>query len=511
MKYLYLLFFILPVFIAAQVTVVSTVPANNAKNVPLASTVSVTFSEAIDTVFMESNSNGDSRFSNIDSVTGHWYSADAKTMYAKAVLKSNHAYFIAFIYVKTKSGALLAAPFVSYFTTAADFPPFSVSGTVLSGSTGVSPEGSLVALSSENIMEQKSEGAPPFVAWANVNSNGTYSIPYVVNGVYWPIAVKDVNHDGKIDPSNGSDVMAVGDSVVVNGSSITNLNMTFINFTPQMLHESIADAETLAMKNLPVDRVLKRVSGYDVDTLGRSRGWEFVYSINGNTMGKSVRVGNMDNKVYDIDFNYFNWVRIMKPILNLKSAATSATVMAAAESAGGKAFRKLPVPPGAEMRVELSINDAKNGWFGGMPGGYDTSKIYWNVAYIHNIQVTNDSSNWVNGLYFLCDLSTGAVILSRPMGVADDAVIPSEFILQQNYPNPFNPATTIGFTLSSANMTTLKIYDLLGREVATLMNEKKDAGVYTVPFNASTMTSGVYFYQLRSGSFIETKKMMLVK
>ncbi len=511
MKYLYGFLFLIPAIIAAQVTVVSAVPANNAKNVPLVTTLSVTFSEAIDSVAMETNSSGDSRFSNIDSVIGHWYSADSKTMYAKAVLKANQAYFIAFIYVKTKSGAFLVSPFVSYFTTAADFPPYSVSGTILSGSTGVSPEGSAVALANENIMNQKSDGPPPFVAWANVNSNGTYTIPNLVNGVYWPIAVKDVDHDGKINPDGGVDVIAIGDSVVINSASITNLNMTFLNFTPQMLHESIADAETLAMKNLPVDRVLKRVSGYDVDTLGRSRGWEFIYSVNGNTMGKSVRVGNMDNKVSDINDSYFSWVKIMKPILNLKSAATSATVMMAVESAGGKAFRKLPVPPGAEMRVELSINDAKNGWFGGMPGGYDTSKIYWNVAYVHNVQVTNDSSNWIKGLYFLCDLTTGAVILSRLTGVADDAVIPSEYVLRQNYPNPFNPVTNIRFVLPSSGMTTLTVYDLLGREVSILVNERKNAGECTIPFNASALTSGIYFYQLRSGSFVETKKMMLVK
>ncbi len=513
MKYVYrsLFFFLIPIFLFAQVTIVSTVPANNAKNVPLLSTLSVTFSEAIDTVAMETNSDGDSRFSNIDSVVGNWYSADAKTMYAKAVLKTNQSYFIAFIYVKTKSGALLAAPFVSYFTTAADFPAYSVSGTILSGSTGVLPEGSAVALASKNIMEQKSEGPPPFVGWANVNSNGTYSIPNMVNGVYWPIAVKDVNQDGKINPDNGVDVIAVGDSIVINNASVSNVNMTFLNFTPRMLHESIAEAETLAMKNLPVDRVLRRVSGYDVDTLGRSRGWEFTYSVNGNTIGKSVRVGNMDNKVYDIDFNYFNWVKQMKPIVNLKSATTSATVITAVENAGGKAFRRLPVPPGAEFRVEISINDAKNGWFGGMPVGYDTSKIYWNVAYIHNIQVTNDSSNWVNGLFFLCDLTTGAVITSRPLGVADDAVIPSAYVLEQNYPNPFNPSTAICFILPVSGMTTLTVYDLLGREVATLMNERKDPGTHTVPFNALMLTSGVYFYQLRSGAFVETKKMMLVR
>ncbi len=511
MKYFYL-FFLLTTFLAAQITVVSTVPANNAKNIPLTTTLSVTFSEALDTVAMENNNNGDSQFSNVDSVLFHWYSADAKTMYAKVVLKAGEPYFIAFMYVKAKSGAILTTPFVTYFTTGADFPPYSVSGTVSSGSSGVLPEGSVVGLASKNVMEEEGGGGPPpFVGWTNVNSNGTFTVPYLKNGTYWPIAVKDADHDGSIKPEGGADAFAFGDSIIIKDGSFTNLNLTFIKMSPTMLHEVIADAETLAMKNLPVDRVLRRVSGYDVDTLGRCSGWEFIYSINGNTQGKGVRVGNFDNKVYDIDYNYFNWIQMMKPITGLKSAATSATVIASADNAGGKLFRKLPVPPGAEMRVELSMNDATRGWFGGGPGGYDTNKIYWNVAYVHNVQVTNDSSNWIDGVFYLCDLSTGAVIASRTMGVGTEGVLPSEYSLMQNFPNPFNPATSIRFVLPVSGRTTLKVYDLLGREVAELVNERMEAGEYTVPFNAQKLTSGVYFYQLRSGTYVETKRMMLVK
>ncbi len=513
MKHLYypFLFLLFISYLSAQVTVVSTVPANNAKNVPLTTTISVTFSAAIDTVFMETNSGGDSRFSNIDSVVGHWYSADAKTMYAKAVLEPNHAYFIAFIFVKTTSGAILPSPFVSYFTTGADFPPYSVSGTVSSGSTGVLPEGSAVALASENIMESKSDGPPPFVAWANVNSNGTFTIPNVMNGVYWPIAVKDVNHDGKIDPDNGVDVIAVGDSVVINNASVSNIAMTFLSFTPRMLHESIADAETLAMKNLPSDRILKRISGYDVDTLGRSRGWEFIYSVNGNSMGKGIRIGSTDNKIYDIDPNYFQWIQMMKPIVNLKSAATSSTVITAVDNAGGKSFRQQPVPPGAELRLELSINDVSHGWFGGAPVNLDTSKSYWNVGYVHSVQVGEDSSYWLSGKFFLCDLATGAVLASQTTDVKNEIAVAAAFSLKQNYPNPFNPTTNIRFVLTAPGMTTLSVYDLLGREVSVLVNEVKKAGEYVVPFNGSQLTSGVYFYQLRSGAFVETKKMLLVR
>lgn len=86
-----------------------------------------------------------------------------------------------------------------------------------------------------------------------------------------------------------------------------------------------------------------------------------------------------------------------------------------------------------------------------------------------------------------------------------------EYQLEQNYPNPFNPTTNITFVLPKAETVSLKVYDVLGREVATLVNERRDAGVYTVPFNAANLASGVYFYKLQAGSFSQTRKMMLVK
>ncbi|HZW40363.1 MAG TPA: T9SS type A sorting domain-containing protein [Ignavibacteriaceae bacterium] len=86
-----------------------------------------------------------------------------------------------------------------------------------------------------------------------------------------------------------------------------------------------------------------------------------------------------------------------------------------------------------------------------------------------------------------------------------------EFLLVQNYPNPFNPTTTISYSLPSNGFTTLKVYDMLGNEVATLVNEDKQFGNYVVEFNASNLSSGVYFYSLTSGSFTMNKKMILMK
>jgi hypothetical protein len=98
------------------------------------------------------------------------------------------------------------------------------------------------------------------------------------------------------------------------------------------------------------------------------------------------------------------------------------------------------------------------------------------------------------------------------VGVEDEEPpIASEFKLEQNYPNPFNPTTSIQYAISSRQFVTLKVYDILGNKIATLVNEEKPAGEYEIEFNATGLTSGIYFYQLRTGNFTETKKMLMIK
>jgi hypothetical protein len=91
------------------------------------------------------------------------------------------------------------------------------------------------------------------------------------------------------------------------------------------------------------------------------------------------------------------------------------------------------------------------------------------------------------------------------------SIQPSEFSLAQNYPNPFNPNTKISWQSPVSSWQTLKVYDVLGNEVATLLDEFREAGNYAVDFSAAQLTSGVYFYKLQSGEFISTKKMTLMK
>jgi len=315
-----------PVTATESLTVVSTSPVNNAINVPLQTVLSITFSSALDTVVMKIMK--DSRLSNIKNTGSEYYSADAKTLNVGVQLESNTAYFVAIFSAKGKNGSTLKSPFVYYFTTGSSFPSITVSGTVSSGTTGVSPQNSIVGLSTTTL---ERNGTPNFVAWANVDSNGTFTIPNVPKGILYPVAAKDVDNDGQINPDKGIDVVAIVDSIDVE-SSVTGVNLIF-------------------------------------------------------------------------------------------------------------------------TRTTTSVGE----------------------------------------------------ILS----------VPSKFSLAQNYPNPFNPSTKIQYTIGNASLVSLKVYDVLGREVATLVNSLQEAGSYTIPFGVNNGTlgfsSGVYFYRLQAGSFVSTKKLILMK
>ena len=93
----------------------------------------------------------------------------------------------------------------------------------------------------------------------------------------------------------------------------------------------------------------------------------------------------------------------------------------------------------------------------------------------------------------------------------DIKIMPKNFNLSQNYPNPFNPTTIINYSIPKTSLVTIKVYDILGREVKTLINEEKPSGNYSVQFSAGKLASGIYFYRMRAGSFIETKKLVFMK
>jgi hypothetical protein len=100
---------------------------------------------------------------------------------------------------------------------------------------------------------------------------------------------------------------------------------------------------------------------------------------------------------------------------------------------------------------------------------------------------------------------------SQVVAAAPTFELPSAVKLHQNYPNPFNPSTTIRYGLPNRSYVTLAVYNTLGQQVATLVNENKEVGYHEVRFDGTGLASGVYFYRLQAGSFTETKKLVLLK
>jgi hypothetical protein len=128
-------------------------------------------------------------------------------------------------------------------------------------------------------------------------------------------------------------------------------------------------------------------------------------------------------------------------------------------------------------------------------------------------------SDSLNVVVFVQSLASEAIYQSETIsyhelsvtGLDDLETVPSEFVLEQNYPNPFNPSTKINWQSPVSSWQSLKVYDMLGNLVSTLVDEYRSAGNYEIDFNADGMTTGIYFYTLKVGKFINTKKMVLLR
>jgi len=166
-----------------------------------------------------------------------------------------------------------------------------------------------------------------------------------------------------------------------------------------------------------------------------------------------------------------------------------------------------------ELIVDLNSNWAEyyfegswvHGWQWTVGAGGDTIPRQLSVTNIMGFDFPNppESVQWYMDDYKLVRIDT-------TVGVNDFSV-PIEYILSQNFPNPFNPSTTIKYQILELSFVTLKVYDVLGNEITILVNEEKPVGSYEVSWNASNLPSGIYYYQLASGSFVETKKMVMTK
>jgi hypothetical protein len=140
-------------------------------------------------------------------------------------------------------------------------------------------------------------------------------------------------------------------------------------------------------------------------------------------------------------------------------------------------------------------------------GGFNWTGLYDFTNNLQSVCFIDSITGWVVG-------DNGTILHTTNGGVTfidNELTQPTEFILEQNYPNPFNPSTKISFSIPEAGHVTLKIYNLLGVEVATLIDENMSGGKHQIEFDGRSLGSGVYFYTMKTSEFNQTRKMMMVK
>jgi photosystem II stability/assembly factor-like uncharacterized protein len=168
---------------------------------------------------------------------------------------------------------------------------------------------------------------------------------------------------------------------------------------------------------------------------------------------------------------------------------------------------------------DIFFIDSENGWIVG-GGFYKLLKTtdgganwFWEntpmSSGLEAIYVSNDRNGWAVGQNgtILHTTNAGVTFIEEPRV----EIVPSNLSLSQNFPNPFNPVTSFTYSIPDETNVTIKVFDITGNEIETLVNEEKPAGTYEITWYAEQLPSGVYFYQLKAGSFIETKKMLLLK
>jgi len=148
----------------------------------------------------------------------------------------------------------------------------------------------------------------------------------------------------------------------------------------------------------------------------------------------------------------------------------------------------------------------------GASASIDTSiGIFWITKEGHSAEVYAISKSQTSGTISVNGISCTEIV-NVPTGAREErTTVPNIFALQQNYPNPFNPTTTISFSLPQRSFVSLKVFDVMGREVSTVASEDLPSGSYSRQWNAKNMSSGVYFYRLQAGTYCETKRLLLLK
>jgi len=502
MKKLLLFLFLSVVTLNAQMNLVSITPVNGSTDVPLSTTIVVQFDNPVDTLkgfdFFEDY------FTNAFDIQMKSYSSDLKTVNLEVNLDSSKNYYFLVYSAFNESGEALANPTVVYFTTSSELTGNTVSGTVFANeNSGLDLSNTLVALSSTSV----ENGEPKIEMGAFANKSGVYSIPYVNDGDYYPLAANDANGDGELDPSKG-DAFQFLDKITIN-SDYSGLDFTLSIFDPLTFLDANKLADSLSLEILPANAVLKRVSSNSTDSLGRAGEWNFYYIADSLNKVYDLRIDQLGHRL-ESQYDEWEYQRLNNMDL-LPSADQSVDLqvfLQNAEAAGGYEFRNQDKPADLQFNLELMLADQRYSYFSDMDP--DTSQHVMWVANYSWYKQTSDS-NWQteDQLLFFGNYQSGDLVIT---GVKDlQSKINNQYSLEQNYPNPFNPTTVISYSIPLKSLVNITVYDILGNKITTLVNGYKQPGEYIIKFNANSYPSGTYFYQIKTENYTNTKKMLLLK
>jgi hypothetical protein len=484
----------------AQMTVVSTSPANGAVSVLLATTLSVTFSQPLDTTMRYPDGYcvgitemlGDS--GTINSVS---YSADLRTFYMNVTLRPNTDYCPIILIAHSSTGQNLARPYTINFTTSTSSGTRSISGHV--SLTGGNPSRTVVGVTQ----------ARPFgdnmrvVRGAAYDSaSGLYQITNVRTGhYYWIVAGLDVNGDGEINPTNGdavgfydADNDGQADSLVIGANDFTNINVALIQYSPITMMQRGVEAVTMAQAFDPdLSVVIGLSQDQRVSNNGTSMGWAFVLR---SPRLHHAMLALASTMSLALDTNVAHAPDpdpLMSPIP--RSIIDSDSAMHVAERNGGAAFRA--AHPNCDVRMQCGDFY----WF--TPAQH---YMLWEIDYFAQSGGSNPPA-----MVILVNLETGAFYSSMNSSEPTAAILPAKLSLDDAYPNPFNATTTIRFALPRSEKVTVGIFDAQGRQVGTLYQGMQSAGNHTLRWNGAQFSSGVYFVRVDAGASSATKKIVLMK
>ncbi len=280
----------------------------------------------------------------------------------------------------------------------------------------------------------------------------------------------------------------IGSSVKINGETVPPSGSKYVKptLTTDYIMEALGDSsDTLQISvQLLASELIDRASHKLVKTSSVARGSSGDFAVDDDSLTYWISNSNNSNWIY-VDLG--KMFKVERLVLNW----------------GANYATKYNVQGFNDKNVTTNIftNYLSN-------GGTDEFKNFTSDSKIIRIlcltKVSADSG------YILKEFK----IFGKPLtatGINEGSLAASNFFLSQNYPNPFNPTTSISYQLKANSFVSLKVFDLLGREIKTLVNEIKPAGIYTAEFDASALSSGIYMYRINAGSFVQTRKMTVMK